>query len=69
MKQRRELLATADDVLRARAPSAVIIDTRTDDEYTAKWVRAARGGAIPDPFISNGPITSTPMVFSSPPTN
>ena len=48
MKQRRELLATADDVVaRLRAPSAVIIDTRTDDEYTGKWVRAARGGAIP----------------------
>jgi len=48
MKQRRELLATADDVVeRLRAPSTVIIDTRSDDEYTAKWVRAARGGAIP----------------------
>jgi thiosulfate/3-mercaptopyruvate sulfurtransferase len=48
MKQRRELLATADDVVaRLRAPSAVIVDTRTDDEYTGKWVRAARGGAIP----------------------
>jgi thiosulfate/3-mercaptopyruvate sulfurtransferase len=48
MKQRRELLATADDVLaRLNQPSTVIIDTRTDDEYTGKWVRAARGGAIP----------------------
>jgi len=48
MKQRRELLATVDDVLyRLNKPSAIIIDTRTDDEYTGKWVRAARGGAIP----------------------
>jgi thiosulfate/3-mercaptopyruvate sulfurtransferase len=48
MKQRRELLATVDDVLsRLKNPSTVIIDTRTDDEYTGKWVRAARGGAIP----------------------
>jgi thiosulfate/3-mercaptopyruvate sulfurtransferase len=48
MKQRRELLATVDDVLsRLNAPSTVIIDTRSDDEYTGKWVRAARGGAIP----------------------
>src|SRR5690349_13484045 len=48
MKQRRELLATADDVVaRLHVPSAVIIDTRTDDEYTGKLVRAARGGAIP----------------------
>ena len=48
MKQRRELLATVDDVLyRLNKPSAIIIDTRTDDEYTGKWVRAARAGAIP----------------------
>jgi thiosulfate/3-mercaptopyruvate sulfurtransferase len=48
MKQRRELLATADDVVsRLNKPSTVIIDTRSDDEYTGKWVRAARGGAIP----------------------
>src|SRR6059058_943856 len=37
MKQRRELLATVDDVLyRLNKPSAIIIDTRTDDEYTGK---------------------------------
>src|SRR5438132_4504184 len=49
MKQRRELLATVDDVLyRLNKPSAIIIDTRTDDEYTGKWVRAVRAGAIPD---------------------
>ena len=48
MKQRRELLATADDVLgNLNKPSAVIVDTRTDEEYTGKLVRAARGGAIP----------------------
>jgi len=48
MKQRRELLATVDDVLsRLKNPSTVIIDTRSDDEYTGKWLRAARGGAIP----------------------
>jgi thiosulfate/3-mercaptopyruvate sulfurtransferase len=48
MKQRRELLATVDDVLgRLHNPSAVIIDTRTDEEYTGQLVRAARGGAIP----------------------
>ncbi len=48
MKQRRELLATVDDVLsRLNKRSTVIVDTRTDDEYTGKWVRAARGGAIP----------------------
>jgi thiosulfate/3-mercaptopyruvate sulfurtransferase len=48
MKQRRELLATVDDVLsRLNKPFTVIIDTRTDDEYTGKWIRAARSGAIP----------------------
>jgi thiosulfate/3-mercaptopyruvate sulfurtransferase len=58
MKQRRELLATADDVVaRLRTPSAVIIDTRTDDEYTGKWVRAARAGAIPGSVHLDGPIT------------
>jgi thiosulfate/3-mercaptopyruvate sulfurtransferase len=48
MKQRRELLATVDDVLsRLNKPFTVIIDTRNDDEYTGKWIRAARSGAIP----------------------
>jgi thiosulfate/3-mercaptopyruvate sulfurtransferase len=48
MKPRRELLATVDDVLESIAkPEAVIIDTRTDGEYTGKVVRALRGGAIP----------------------
>ena len=30
-----------------RNPSAVIVDTRSDGEYTGKLVRAKRGGAIP----------------------
>lgn len=48
MKPRRELLATADDVLaRLKSSDAVIIDTRSDDEYSGKLVRAARGGRIP----------------------
>jgi thiosulfate/3-mercaptopyruvate sulfurtransferase len=48
MRQRPERLATAEDVLaRLHAPSSVIVDTRSDDEYTGKLVRARRGGAIP----------------------
>ena len=48
MNQRRQLLATVDDVLSSlNKPSSVIIDTRSDGEYTGKTVRAARGGAIP----------------------
>jgi thiosulfate/3-mercaptopyruvate sulfurtransferase len=48
MHPRRELLATVDDVLaNIRSSSAVIVDTRTDGEYTGKVVRSARGGAIP----------------------
>jgi thiosulfate/3-mercaptopyruvate sulfurtransferase len=48
MKPRRERLATADDVLsRIGNPDAVIVDTRSDAEYTGQLVRAKRGGAIP----------------------
>lgn len=48
MRQRPELLATADHVLsRLKNSTAVIVDTRSDDEYTGKLVRAKRGGAIP----------------------
>jgi thiosulfate/3-mercaptopyruvate sulfurtransferase len=48
MKPRRELLATAEDVLsRLHSPDATLIDTRSDDEYTGRVVRAARGGRIP----------------------
>jgi thiosulfate/3-mercaptopyruvate sulfurtransferase len=45
---RRELLATVEDVARFLGdPAARIIDTRSDDEYMGRNVRAARGGAIP----------------------
>jgi thiosulfate/3-mercaptopyruvate sulfurtransferase len=48
MKPRRELLATIDDVLgNINKEGSVIVDTRTDGEYTGKVVRSARGGAIP----------------------
>jgi thiosulfate/3-mercaptopyruvate sulfurtransferase len=48
MRQRRELLATVDDVQsRLNAPGTVIVDTRSDGEYTGQVVRSARGGAIP----------------------
>jgi thiosulfate/3-mercaptopyruvate sulfurtransferase len=48
MKQRPELLATVDDVRAALDnPSTVIVDARTDEEYTGRLVRAARGGAVP----------------------
>src|SRR6185503_3597847 len=47
MKQRRELLATAEDVLgRLGNKGAVLIDTRSEGEYTGEVVRAARGGRI-----------------------
>jgi thiosulfate/3-mercaptopyruvate sulfurtransferase len=48
MKPRRALLATVDDVRdRLGNSSAVIVDTRSDAEYTGQLVRARRGGAIP----------------------
>lgn len=48
MKQRPELVATVDDVLaNIRKDGAVIVDTRSDGEYTGKVARSARGGAIP----------------------
>jgi len=48
MKRRPELLATADDVLAVlQSKDSVIVDTRSDGEYTGELVRAARGGAIP----------------------
>ena len=48
MKQRRERVATVDDVLDSISkPESVIIDTRSDGEYKGMVVRAARGGAIP----------------------
>jgi thiosulfate/3-mercaptopyruvate sulfurtransferase len=48
MKRRPELLATADDVLAVlHSKDSVIVDTRSDGEYTGEVVRSARGGAIP----------------------
>jgi thiosulfate/3-mercaptopyruvate sulfurtransferase len=45
---RREVLATADDVLRSIDKNAIaILDTRSKSEYLGTHVRAARGGAIP----------------------
>ena len=47
-KWRPELLATSEDVLaRLNSPDSVLVDTRSDDEYTARIARAARGGRIP----------------------
>lgn len=46
--ERRELLATAEDVLHSLDKKAIcILDTRSDDEYMGRNIRAARGGAIP----------------------
>jgi thiosulfate/3-mercaptopyruvate sulfurtransferase len=43
-----ERLATWQDVLaRLGASDATIVDTRSDDEYAGRAVRATRGGAIP----------------------
>jgi len=46
--ERRDVLATAEDVLRGLDKSEVaILDTRSRGEYLGTQVRAARGGAIP----------------------
>lgn len=46
--ERREVLATVDDVLRSLSKKDVaILDTRSQGEYLGTHVRAARGGAIP----------------------
>ena len=48
MRPRRELLATVEDVQqKLMTGEAIIVDTRSDGEYTGQTVRAARGGAIP----------------------
>ncbi len=48
MQTRRERIATVEDVLpKLHRPAAVIVDTRSDAEYTGQVVRAKRGGAIP----------------------
>jgi thiosulfate/3-mercaptopyruvate sulfurtransferase len=46
--ERREVLATANDVLRSLdKKDTAILDTRSDGEHFGTLVRAARGGAIP----------------------
>jgi thiosulfate/3-mercaptopyruvate sulfurtransferase len=46
--ERPELLATAVDVLGSlKKEKTAILDTRSDDEYMGRNIRAARGGAIP----------------------
>src|SRR5262245_5217231 len=48
IKPRRQRLATVDDVLsKLGNSSTVIVDTRSDAEYTGQLVRAKRAGAIP----------------------
>ena len=46
--ERRDVLATSDDVLRSLGQKQIaILDTRSEGEYLGTHVRAARGGAIP----------------------
>ncbi|MGH7798761.1 MAG: sulfurtransferase [Candidatus Binatia bacterium] len=46
--ERRDVLASADDVLRSlNKKDIAILDTRSSGEYLGTHVRAARGGAIP----------------------
>jgi thiosulfate/3-mercaptopyruvate sulfurtransferase len=46
--ERRQLLATVEDVLHFLGKeTACLLDTRSDDEYMGRNIRAARGGAIP----------------------
>jgi thiosulfate/3-mercaptopyruvate sulfurtransferase len=46
--ERREVVATSDDVLNALNKKEIaILDTRSEGEYLGTHVRAARGGAIP----------------------
>jgi thiosulfate/3-mercaptopyruvate sulfurtransferase len=48
MQERRDVLATTDDVLRSLSQKQIaILDTRSKGEYLGTHVRAARGGAIP----------------------
>lgn len=48
IRERREVLATAQDVLQSLPKGDVaILDTRSAGEYLGTQVRAARGGAIP----------------------
>jgi thiosulfate/3-mercaptopyruvate sulfurtransferase len=48
MNHRADRLATAEEVNRKlHDPDVVIVDTRSDGEYTGQVVRSKRGGAIP----------------------
>jgi thiosulfate/3-mercaptopyruvate sulfurtransferase len=48
INERREVLATAEDVLQSLNKKDIsILDTRSHGEYVGAQVRAARGGAIP----------------------
>jgi thiosulfate/3-mercaptopyruvate sulfurtransferase len=48
INERREVLATADDVFQSlNSKDKAILDTRSQGEYLGTHVRAARGGAIP----------------------
>ena len=48
IRERREVLATADDVLQSlNKKEFSILDTRSKGEYLGTNVRAARGGAVP----------------------
>lgn len=48
MKPRFDRIATVEDVLKKlNDPNVVIVDTRSDGEYTGQVVRSKRGGAIP----------------------
>jgi thiosulfate/3-mercaptopyruvate sulfurtransferase len=43
-----DVLATVEDVLRlVKGRTGCIVDTRSEDEYRGRTIRAARGGAIP----------------------
>ena len=47
-RERRDVLATADDLLRALNKQGVsVLDTRSEGEYLGTHIRAARGGAVP----------------------
>jgi len=48
VSEKRDLLATADDLLGSLGKKGIaVVDTRSDDEYMGRNIRAARGGAIP----------------------
>lgn len=48
ISERREVLATVDDVLQSLDKKDIsILDTRSRAEYVGRQIRAARGGAIP----------------------